>query len=177
MPPLRLVVVGVAAGAALVALLTRRRRRGPADVVVVPGFLKSAIDYYDLVAALAARGAKATVVDISRWEWPIRVLGGALFDPAWYRGKQTPEGPAWGWIVRATRDAVAAAAGDDRSGVTLVGHSCGGWLARAAMGDDGLPGVVRLVRRSARERIVATPRVATRIFRGVVATRRRMDGQ
>lgn len=70
-------------------------------------------------------------------------ISGGLLDPAFYTASQLPSGLGYGWYVRRVRASVRAAsarAGGAR--VLLVGHSAGGWLARAALGDgawsDGL---------------------------------------
>jgi pimeloyl-ACP methyl ester carboxylesterase len=112
-------------------------------VVVLPGFGNADKDYKTpfsqpeekgLCAALQRRGFDdVTVVDLPRWEW-IRVAGG-LFDPLFWLGKQRPDGLAYGWYLRRARDTIDAAYRRSDRRVLVLGHSAGGWLARATLGD------------------------------------------
>ena len=112
-------------------------------VVILPGFGNADVDYKTpfnqpeesgFCAVLARRGFKdVTVVSLPRWEW-IRVAGG-LLDPDFWLGKQRPESLAYGWYVKRARQTIAAAS--ERCGgarVLVIGHSAGGWLARATLG-------------------------------------------
>lgn len=90
---------------------------GKPPVVILPGFLKGDELYSEMADTLRARGHPAVVVArVSQWQW-YPTLAGADF----------------GWYL----DAVDAAVADAESkapgcgGVALVGHSAGGWLARA----------------------------------------------
>ena len=111
-------------------------------VVILPGFGNADVDYKTplgqpedkgLCAALRRRGLDVTVVDVARWEW-IRVAGGVL-DPGFWTCEQRPDGVAYGWYVRRARETIAAASARSGARVLVVGHSAGGWLARAALGD------------------------------------------
>ncbi|KAL7540806.1 hypothetical protein ACHAWF_006786 [Thalassiosira exigua] len=117
-------------------------------VVICPGFGNDQVDYvsplsrgseYGFVTALARRGfdpANVRVLPLKRYEWA-RVGGGLLDVPDFYRGTCTPEGRGYGWYVRRLREEVERAyidAGGEEK-VVLIGHSAGGWLARAALGD------------------------------------------
>ena len=116
--------------------------------VVLPGFGNDAIDYVapleqdeavGLTAALRRRGVSAvSVVPIARANW-LNVLRG-LLDIGFLTGDAQPDGPAFMWYLRksqeAVEQAVAARRGElgDEGGdarVVLLGHSAGGWLARA----------------------------------------------
>jgi pimeloyl-ACP methyl ester carboxylesterase len=83
---------------------------------------------------LARRGFEdVTVVELPRWEW-IRVAGG-LFEVNFWLNRQRPESLAYGWYVERARRTILAAS--ERCGgarVLVVGHSAGGWLARAVLG-------------------------------------------
>ena len=113
-------------------------------VVILPGFGNADVDYVTplgqpeekgLRAALRRRGFDdVSIVPLPRWEW-IRVAGG-LADPAFWSCSQRPDGLAYGWYVARARETIDAACA--RSGRALVlGHSAGGWLARATLGDGG----------------------------------------
>uniref|UniRef100_A0A0G4HYV6 Uncharacterized protein n=1 Tax=Chromera velia CCMP2878 TaxID=1169474 RepID=A0A0G4HYV6_9ALVE len=100
------------------------------------------------VAVLKKRGFDVTVVDVKRLEWlkvAFEILG-----PRLYTKSVLPFGPGFGWYLQRLRSAIRSALEvrrerlrqegreavtgvDDR--VILVGHSAGGWLARAALGD------------------------------------------
>lgn len=127
---------------------------GNTPVVICPGFGNDQIDYYEplkqprevgLVAALERRGFNPELIftiPIERSDW-IRVAGG-LLDWNFYTNKALPTGGGYGWYVQRFRDTVdraydSATIGtdnDNNSGrVLVIGHSAGGWLARAGMGD------------------------------------------
>jgi pimeloyl-ACP methyl ester carboxylesterase len=115
--------------------------------VILPGFGNDQVDYVTpnglpeevgLVAALERRGISAvSVVPIQRTDW-LNVARG-LTDLGFVAGNAQPEGPAFSWYVAkakatveravAAREKSAEASSDAR--VVLVGHSAGGWLARA----------------------------------------------
>ena len=115
-------------------------------VVVCPGFGNDSIDYSNpleqgetqgFVTALVKRGFNPeliSVLPLKRYEW-VRVAGG-LFELDFYLGTAKPTGLGYGWYVRRLRQTIQEAyekAGGER--VVLIGHSAGGWLGRAALGD------------------------------------------
>lgn len=116
-------------------------------VVICPGFGNDQIDYsnplnqgsdFGFVAALTRRGFNpdlVRVLPLQRYEW-VRVAGG-LFDPNFYRGKCTPDGLGYGWYVKRLRRTIEEAfeLGGRNEKVLVIGHSAGGWLGRAALGD------------------------------------------
>ena len=87
-----------------------------------------------LCAALARRGYVASVLQVARGDW-LRVAGG-LRDWAFVRGLGTPTGPAFRWYVERLRAAADAEAERSGARVVLLGHSAGGWLARAALANN-----------------------------------------
>jgi pimeloyl-ACP methyl ester carboxylesterase len=135
-----------------------------APVVICPGFGNDSIDYVEplkqpsevgLVSALGRRGiSRVSVVPVARTDW-VRVAGG-LFDPNFYLNRALPSGGGYGWYLKRLRAAVDEAyeaSGGER--VILLGHSAGGWLARAAMG-DGTWDAENGVRAAERVRCLAT---------------------
>jgi pimeloyl-ACP methyl ester carboxylesterase len=116
-------------------------------VVICPGFGNDQVDYlnplnqgleYGFVSALIRRGFNPDLVKVlplERYEW-VRVAGG-LFDPNFYTGNCRPDGFGYGWYVNRLRKTIEEAyelGGRDQK-VLLIGHSAGGWLGRAALGD------------------------------------------
>lgn len=116
--------------------------------VILPGFGNDAIDYMEpngqprtvsLSAALERRGASnVAVVPIERSQW-VNVARG-LGDLDFVRGNAQPEGPTYRWYLESAKTTVestvaarraAQEAGDKDPRVVLIGHSAGGWLARA----------------------------------------------
>jgi pimeloyl-ACP methyl ester carboxylesterase len=108
-------------------------------IVVFPGFGNDRVDYLapnelpeevGLVAALSRRGVHASVVPIERSNW-LGVAKG-LGDPRFLMGDAQPEGAAFAWYLtkakRTVEEAVAASSGQR---IVILGHSAGGWLARA----------------------------------------------
>lgn len=107
-----------------------------------------------LASALGRRGiADVTVVPIQRTDW-LQVLRGVL-DWGFLRGEAQPDGPAFNWYLRAARASVEQAVAQRQQAlqaaggsfgsmpptssdarVVLVGHSAGGWLARALCLDE-----------------------------------------
>ena len=115
-------------------------------IVICPGFGNDAIDYtnpleqgveYGFVSALVKRGFNPDlirVLPLKRYEW-IRVAGG-LFDLNFYTMTCTPEGLGYGWYVKRLRRTIEdlhQQSGGERC--LVFGHSAGGWLARACLGD------------------------------------------
>ena len=115
-------------------------------VVICPGFGNDSIDYeaplsqpreVGFISALERRGFDPEAiytVPVKRRDW-VRVAGG-LLDPGFYTNKALPTGRGYGWYVRRLQQCVNEAyeaSGGEK--VLLIGHSAGGWLARAAMGD------------------------------------------
>jgi len=106
-------------------------------VVILPGFGNNTEDYTapfgqsdsSLVAALQARGFRPFVVDLERKSW-IKVARSLL---SWrFYNKTCTTSPGYTWYL----DLVAAKVEQAReetgcSQVDLIGHSAGGWLARA----------------------------------------------
>mmetsp|Transcript_59598 Transcript_59598/g.116932 ORF Transcript_59598/g.116932 Transcript_59598/m.116932 type:complete len:378 (-) Transcript_59598:56-1189(-) len=130
-------------------------------VVICPGFGNDSLDYdtpFDqpaevgLKSVLARRGfdpSQIYTVPVQRRDW-FRVAGGLLDFPDFYLGTAKPTGRGYGWYVKRVKATVDLAyeqqplrRGQDGGGgtdnankkVLVIGHSAGGWLARAAMAD------------------------------------------
>ena len=119
-----------------------------APVVILPGFGNAAVDYIaplgqpedvGLRSALLRRGHETVdVVPLERIEW-LRVATG-LLEPAFWQSKAAPTGLAYNWYLERARLAIESAheaSGGER--VMIVGHSAGGWLARAVLADGAWP--------------------------------------
>lgn len=95
-------------------------------VVILPGYLAAATDYYPLRDELRRRGYIAEVVPLKVRSW-FPTLGGRSVTP----------------ILRAldaTVQSLLAASGAPH--VTLIGHSAGGWISRIYLGDRPYDGRV-----------------------------------
>ena len=130
---------------ALSSSLNKIRSKTP--VVICPGFGNDSIDYDCPLEQPPSKGLKTILstrgfdidniytVPIKRADW-IRV-GGGLFDiPNFYINQARPDGLGYGWYIQRLKECVDLAyeeSGGEK--VILIGHSAGGWLARAAMGD------------------------------------------
>jgi pimeloyl-ACP methyl ester carboxylesterase len=125
------------------SLLTLAEIEG-SPVIIIPGFGNANIDYVAPLgqpeetgfrAALQRRGfTDVRILPVERIEWA-RVIFGLILAIVW-RPLATPSGPAYNWFVQRLRNAVDEAhaqSGGER--VLLVGHSAGGWLARAMLAD------------------------------------------
>lgn len=125
-------------------------------VVICPGFGNDSIDYdtpleqpseVGLKSVLARRGFdidQIYTVPVKRTDW-IRVAGG-LLDMDFYFGTAKPTGLGYGWYLKRLKETVDLAYNEQqqqqqdgktqrKEKVLLIGHSAGGWLARAAMAD------------------------------------------
>eukprot|EP00578_Thalassiosira_sp_NH16_P001842 CAMPEP_0181137520 /NCGR_PEP_ID=MMETSP1071-20121207/33749_1 /TAXON_ID=35127 /ORGANISM="Thalassiosira sp., Strain NH16" /LENGTH=388 /DNA_ID=CAMNT_0023224279 /DNA_START=191 /DNA_END=1357 /DNA_ORIENTATION=- len=117
-------------------------------IVICPGFGNDQIDYSNpldqgdengFVAALMRRGFDPDLIQVmplERYEW-LRVAGGLFDIPNFYTGNCRPDGLGYGWYVQRLRQTIEEAyekAGREEK-VIVLGHSAGGWLARAALGD------------------------------------------
>lgn len=127
---------------------TNTDRLSKIPVVICPGFGNDQIDYLNpleqgtdagFVSALSRRGFNPDlirVMPLDRIEW-VRVAGGLFDIPNFYTGNCRPDGLGYGWYVQRLRNTIEEAynsAGRDEK-VIMIGHSAGGWLARAALGD------------------------------------------
>jgi len=113
-------------------------------VIICPGFGLDENDYLfplnqpretSLVAALERRGfEKVYIIPLKRYDW-IRVIGGIFDVSQFYSGKCSPNGFGYGWYVKRLKETVNRAYKETGEKSLVIGHSAGGWLARAAMGD------------------------------------------
>ncbi len=119
-------------------------------VVICPGFGNDSIDYdtplkqpeeVGLKSVMARRGfdpSQIYTVPVKRADW-IRVAGGLLDVPDFYLGNAKPTGFGYGWYLKRLKETVDLAydqqEGANKEKVLVIGHSAGGWLARAAMAD------------------------------------------
>lgn len=108
-------------------------------IVICPGFANEANDYKSsLIASLEKRGFQSKniyTLPIKRFDW-IRVASGMFDFPNFYTGNCSPTGLSYGWYIKCLKETVDKAyknCGNKK--IILIGHSAGGWLARAAMGD------------------------------------------
>lgn len=106
-------------------------------VVICPGFGNAVQDYITPLgapdgfkASLERRGFSVKIVPVERFDW-IRVALG-LFDPAFWQSNQLASGLAYGWYLQRTAATIESCNDDN---VLVVGHSAGGWLARAALAE------------------------------------------
>jgi hypothetical protein len=123
-------------------------------IVILPGFGNDTQDYESpfgdsrkgLAPRLRRRGFLVETVRLRRRDW-LRVAK-AIASPAYWRG-EADVGPGYRWYLLRVAAAVKRAeeAWVDKYGtsdsappprITLVGHSAGGWLARAFLGDASL---------------------------------------
>jgi pimeloyl-ACP methyl ester carboxylesterase len=152
-----LALVSLLHGPPAITALQQSLQRTP--IVICPGFGNDQIDYYEplqqprqvgLVAALERRGFDPDLIytiPVQRSDW-LRVAGG-LLDPNFYLNQALPTGNGYGWYLKRFQDTVDKAfdaandKNDDDSSnnnnnnnnrVLVIGHSAGGWLARAGMG-------------------------------------------
>lgn len=109
-------------------------------LLVLPGFGNDSSDYAapfgaadaSLLTALRSRGFQAEVLPVERKEW--LNVARCLLSPRCYTGSCTAdEGYGW-YLAKVGAEVERLRSKGER--VTLVGHSAGGWLARAFLGDS-----------------------------------------
>ncbi|OEU09722.1 hypothetical protein FRACYDRAFT_149314, partial [Fragilariopsis cylindrus CCMP1102] len=144
-------------------------------VVICPGFCNDSHDYEtdyhqpsldgnndhsSLKSVLAKRGftkSQIYTIPVQRHDWIRSIAGGLLFDTRNFQQCTTqPDGVAYGWYIKRLKEMVDVAYNESGGQkVLLIGHSAGGWLARAAMG-DGIWSEEFIIRTSDRIRCLAT---------------------
>ncbi|KAL3163092.1 hypothetical protein ABBQ32_009509 [Trebouxia sp. C0010 RCD-2024] len=114
---------------------------GAPPLVILPGFGNCSADYtapfgsqQDSIAHfLKERGFNVYVVQIERRDW-IRVAQ-CLTSRSYWSGKSTVD-PGYRWYLQRVQAAVDKACREGSCDqVDVIGHSAGGWLARAFIGD------------------------------------------
>ncbi|GIL87480.1 hypothetical protein Vretimale_1625 [Volvox reticuliferus] len=114
---------------------------GSPPIVILPGFGNASMDYTapfgneesSLHARLVARGWCPFVVPVERKDW-FRVAR-ALLTRGFWQGKLTTH-PGYTWYLdRVAATVTHAMRQTGAEQVILVGHSAGGWLGRAYLGD------------------------------------------
>jgi len=131
----------------------QRNKTPPANVklLILPGFGNDREDYFlpqsregSIVESLRQRGWSCSnttdtedqvrVLPVARKDWLNVFTKGAL-DPKFWANEAPPTRPAFRWYLDLIAEEIENICGtDENSRVVLVGHSAGGWLARAALG-------------------------------------------
>ncbi|KAJ4910637.1 alpha/beta-Hydrolases superfamily protein [Raphanus sativus] len=107
----------------------------PRPAVILPGLGNNSGDYKKLEVTLGEYGVPSVVAAVSRLDWFRNAAG--LVDPAYWRGTLRPR-PVLDWYLKRIDDAVREANElAQGKGLSLIGHSAGGWLARVYMEEYG----------------------------------------
>jgi len=129
------------ASASFLVLATAVALRPLPPVVIAPAQFGVPKDYDDLKAQLLARGhPSVTVAPLSRLSW-LRIVPSVFSEPFW-QGALRPT-PTLGFFYEALDDAFADL--DASEPVAVLGHSIGGWVARAWCAERNEARVKRLV--------------------------------
>jgi pimeloyl-ACP methyl ester carboxylesterase len=133
-----------------------------ARILILPGFGNDSSDYFleqapqgSLVTSLVRRGwdiQQICVLPIQRVDW-LQVFSKGMFDYKFWQGTAPPTRPAFQWYINRIAECVNDLSttttttkdnnndndgsynnNDDDVKIILIGHSAGGWLARAALG-------------------------------------------
>ena len=132
----------------LVPVETYQRNR----ILILPGFGNSQQDYTNtnsLVPSLLEHGwskEHIRVLPITTFDW-LQVFLLGMGDVRFWKGNAAPTRPAFRWYLDLIADEIHKwRLEDDNIKVVLIGHSAGGWLARAAVGF--LSGEVESIRKT-----------------------------
>lgn len=122
-------------------------------ILILPGFGNEMSDYFlsqfpdgSLVQSLQQRGWKEDAIRVlplpKRSDW-LQVFWKGALDPQFWAGQAPPTRPAFAWYLQRIADTIEemrlCEEDDEMKSTTspqiiLIGHSAGGWLARAALG-------------------------------------------
>ncbi|CAG9462973.1 unnamed protein product [Pedinophyceae sp. YPF-701] len=110
-------------------------------IVILPGFGNETGDYEApfgvvdaaIATALRRRGFSVHVLQVERKDW-FQVAKGLLSLAFWQKKATVDPGYRW-YLDRADAAVREAVAASDGRPVTILGHSAGGWLARAYLAD------------------------------------------
>ena len=106
-----------------------------APVLILPGLGNSSADYASLASSLAERGhAAVSIAPVARWKWSLNARG--FFTSDYWKGTLRPDQVLkwyFGCVDLGLRELVES--GMDLSGISVVGHSAGGWLGRAYLAE------------------------------------------
>lgn len=128
-------------------------------LLILPGFGNDSKDYYledtptgSMVASLRRRGwsdHQINVLPVQRSDW-LRVFLNGVLDWKFWTATADPTRPAFAWYLNRVASSIqnlTAPTPNNEDGetggisgtrvVVLIGHSAGGWLARAALGYGG----------------------------------------
>lgn len=112
-------------------------------LLILPGFGNESNDYYleqapqgSLVNSLKSRGwtdDQISVLPMQRSDWLKVFLNGAV-DLQFWLSKADPTRPSFSWYLKRVADCIDEMTATEDTFVVIIGHSAGGWLARAALG-------------------------------------------
>lgn len=120
--------------------------RRPAVTIILPCQLGEQGDYGPLVQALGARGVNTVVTPLQRLDWPVGLIP-SFFSADYFRGTLKP-GSTLGFYCKKIDEAVADLLKEcPEAEINLLGHSIGGWVARAWLSEWASPDVRAKVRR------------------------------
>ena len=111
-------------------------------LLILPGFGNDSSDYTmeeSLVSSLKQCGWKdhqIRVLPVERIDW-LQVFLRGCFDASFWTATAPPTRPAFRWYLDRIATEVATLAQQPNERIVLIGHSAGGWLARAALGFFG----------------------------------------
>ena len=117
-------------------------------ILILPGFGNESGDYFleqapqgSLVASLQSKGwqeDQIRVLPLKRTDWLQVFLSGALDLQFWLADADATR-PAFAWYLNRIADSIQDMTDSPDTKVILLGHSAGGWIARAALGFASLP--------------------------------------
>ena len=125
---------------AIIALACATKALQRPRVIIAPAQFGVPKDYDDLSALLRQRGHTVACAPLSRLSW-LRIVP-SVFTEAFFKGELKPQGTL-DFFFEAL-DAAVADVGPDED-IAILGHSIGGWVARAWVVDRGEQRVKRFV--------------------------------
>lgn len=99
-------------------------------ILVLPGFFNNAEDYLPLQKTLLGEGYEVDILNVERTDW-LKVFSRGATDDLFWAGRAPPTNPGFNWYLDLVKERVQGY----EEPCVLMGHSAGGWLARACLGD------------------------------------------
>tara|TARA_B100001287_G_scaffold253183_1_gene235690 strand:- start:32994 stop:33797 length:804 start_codon:yes stop_codon:yes gene_type:complete len=102
-------------------------------IVLLPGYGCNVQDYKEITATCNENNVEVDIVSIERHDW--LSIGKNIVNPQFWKNDMTPE-TMFGWYLDKAKHMIEMSIKkNDNKPIILCGHSAGGWLGRALLGN------------------------------------------